>query len=79
MSTTDYKILERIFAAEIENRLPAQVKSKHLARLEAEGLIRTSTKELYGRFPVTITGWELTLLGNLTFCMECDRREPEEV
>lgn len=78
MTATDFKLLERIFAAEIENRLPAQLKSKHLPRLEKEGWITPCVVELGGRFPMTIAGWQLTLLGHYTFCRECSVRFPEE-
>jgi hypothetical protein len=72
MTKPELKILERIFAAEISNLLPAQLKeSKILLELEADGYVRRSTKVLGGRFPVTIKGWELTLLGNLAYCTSC--------
>lgn len=82
MTTTDFKILEKIFMADIEaamtkRDLPAQLKSKHLERLEKEGMIRRAEMTLGGRFPVTVQGWALTDRGHYHFCKECVRREPE--
>lgn len=78
MTLTDFKLLERIFCAEIEDRLPAQLKSKHLPRLEAEGLIQPCERTFGGRFPVTCKGWALTLRGNMAYCHECAKRYPDK-
>lgn len=39
--------------------------------LKDKDMIRETTVTLRGRFPVKITGWEMTELGRMTFCMSC--------
>lgn len=68
MTKQDAKILERMFDAEFQIRLPCQLKSKHLERLASEGLIERMEVTLPGRFPVRISGWKLTLKGNYAYC-----------
>lgn len=77
MKKSDLKLLERIFAHDVESAIggssfPYQSRSKQYERLEKEGYIKKSMVILPGRFPVTITGWDLTLLGHATYCMSCD-------
>lgn len=71
MTRTDLKLLERIFDAEISNRLPAQIRSKHLPRLEKEGYVSRMEIVLGGGLPVTVKGWALTELGRMTYCESC--------
>jgi hypothetical protein len=79
MKKADLKILERIFSLEIEGRLPAQFKSKHLARLQEEGMVEPMTRT-FGRDALGLiqaSGWALTELGRLTYCESCkDVPEP---
>ena len=78
MTRAELKMLERLYAAEIEGALGhsfgiVQSKSMVLPKLEAEGLARrverTVSVDRFG--PVTVKGWELTLSGNLAYCMHC--------
>lgn len=78
MTKPELAFLERLFSAEIESALSkhglpplVQSKSKVATKLAADGLIREKTVTLGGRFAVTITGWELTALGHMTYCMSC--------
>lgn len=70
---TQNEMLERLFAAEVEGRLPFQSKAAMLKRLEAQGLVQRMTREFPAdRFgPIKVEGWCLTLLGNFTYCMTC--------
>ena len=76
MNKRDLALLEKCFSAEIDaavskSRLPAlfQTTSKRMEALEEMGYVKRVTHTLNGRFPVTISGWQLTLLGNFTYCM----------
>lgn len=71
MKRQDLAVLEKIFAAEIAGRLPAQIKSKRLADLEKSGHVVQVEGTLPGRFPVRIHGWCLTHLGRITYCESC--------
>lgn len=74
ISAKEKKVLERIFAAEIENRLPAQfAKSRNLTldMLEDRGMIVKLEMTLGGRFPVRIEGWGLTNYGRIVYCGSC--------
>lgn len=71
MTKVDLNILERIFQAEIENRLPAQLKSKHLDRMWREGFVYPLTITLPGPFPVNVKGWALTERGRVAYCESC--------
>lgn len=65
--------LERVFTAEIEGRLPFQSKARIYQRMADEGLIEPM-KRAFGageRFPVTVTGWQLTHAGRITYCDSC--------
>lgn len=69
----DLRMLEYFFkVCELEGRL-VQRKSKHLFELEKKGLIEKAEFVIYGtppgRFPVTVSGWKLTLKGHMTYCM----------
>ena len=71
----ELKYLERVFAAEIEGRLPFQARpSKMLTRLADDGLIQTMKCELgRDRFgAITVVGWQLTHAGRLLYCASCD-------
>ncbi len=76
MTKAELNVLERIFAAEVANRLPFQF-GKRLApavalKLESEGYISRSSTTLPGVFHIRIDGWQLTALGHLTYCVSCD-------
>lgn len=73
MTKAELKMLERLFAAEIEGRLPFQSKAKIMERLEGDGYVQRTKREYPAdRFgPIVVEGWCLTLLGNLTYCTSC--------
>lgn len=71
LTSTDFKLLERVFTAEIENRLPAQFKSKHIPRLQEKGWIQPMQMTLGGQFPVIVKGWTLTEQGRMIYCQAC--------
>lgn len=83
MTKRDMKLLEKVFSAEIESALGAspthvfQSKSKRMEVLEQEGCVRRVTRTLPGRFAVTISGWELTELGRMTYCFSVDDGEDD--
>ena len=65
MTKATISALEKVFAAEIEGRLPFQSKSKIFQRLADDGLIQPMERKLGGRFPVTMKGWQLTHAGRI--------------
>lgn len=70
----EMKMLERAFAAEVENRLPFQSRSEIAHRLARDGYLQPMAVEYPAdRFgSITVRGWQLTHLGRLTYCMSCD-------
>lgn len=79
-----YDALEKVYTQEIEGALRGwgrayQSKARVYRELEEAGLVEETTELLRfknGLPPMEIKGWELTLLGNFSYCMECD--EPAE-
>lgn len=82
MTKQELKMLERLYAAEIDSALShnpligiVQSKSKVMLKLERDGLVRkremTIPADRSCPFPVTISGWELTLAGNAAYCLTC--------
>lgn len=67
------KALERVFAAEIEGRLPFQSKARVYQHLADEGLVEPMERRFSGdRFgAITVRGWQLTHAGRLFYCMSC--------
>jgi len=71
ISKADMELLERFFeTCEIKNQL-IQSNSKRIKAMEKRGMAEHVEFTLPGRFPVTISGWRLTLKGHMTFCMNC--------
>lgn len=71
---TEIAALERVFAAEIENRLPFQSKARIYQKLLNAGLVEPMEK-IFGvgtRFPVTVMGWQLTHAGRILYCSACE-------
>jgi hypothetical protein len=65
--------LEKVFAAEIADRLPYQSKAKIFAVLARQGLIEPMVREHRDRFTVIrIEGWQLTHAGRFLYCTSCD-------
>lgn len=74
VTKAEIQALEKIFALEIDGRLPLQSKAKIYHRLEAMGCVRKGTR-CYGkdRFgPITAVGWFLTHRGRYQYCLSCD-------
>ena len=63
--------LEKVFAAEIEARLPFQSKAKIYREMESDGLVAPMERKFGGQFPVTVTGWQLTHAGRFIYCSSC--------
>jgi hypothetical protein len=69
--------LEKVFAAEIEGRVPFQSRAKVYSSLCDDGLLEPMTMELGGRLPLTVSGYQLTHAGRITYCESC-RDAPDE-
>lgn len=69
----DLQMLERIFTAEIEGRLPFQSKSKQIQRLAEEGYVEPMTRSFGSdRFgEMVATGYALTHAGRIAYCESC--------
>lgn len=83
MNKRKLALLEKAFDAEVTSALNKtglfvmQTKSRLAAELEAEGLLRKQTIKMDGWPAVEITGYVLTELGRMTYCMEyADLQEP---
>lgn len=72
--------LERIYCAEIHDRLPLQSKAKVFNELAAEGLVEPYVREFgIDRFgTITVSGWALTQFGRFTYCLSCDDLEIDD-
>lgn len=69
----EIKALERVFAAEIEGRLPFQSRAKIYWRLFDDGLVEPMVRN-FGVGPwgnLTVTGWQLTHAGRYLYCSSC--------
>jgi hypothetical protein len=78
MTKAEKVALEKIWLAEVENRLPFQSKAEIYRRLEREGLVRFDGETIYGkgrspidRIPIRVEGWYLTHPGRLLYCASC--------
>jgi hypothetical protein len=65
------RALERVFAAEIEDRLPFQSNALIYLDLCDEGMVEPMERTFGGRFPVIVKGWQLTHAGRITYCGSC--------
>lgn len=63
--------LEKVFAAEIEGRLPFQSKAKIYQDLCEEGMLAPMQETSGGRFAVTVSGYQLTHAGRFFYCTNC--------
>lgn len=70
--------LEKVFVAEINDRLPFQSKAKIFRKLCDEGMIEPMKREFVpDRFgAVVVTGYQLTHTGRLLYCSSCG--DPDE-
>ncbi len=72
MNKKELAVLENVFLAEIQNRLPFQTKSKLAQDLAERGFLEYVEAERRGTLGVlTIAGYCLTHLGRLTCCESC--------
>lgn len=79
MNKLDVAVLEKIFEHDVESAIsgrgwgPMQFRSsnKRVKRLERDGYVRKVTVQIGQRPVVTITGYELTPVGHLTYCTSC--------
>jgi hypothetical protein len=74
MNKTTIRALEKVFAAEIEGRLPFQSKAKIFRQLCDDGLLEPMERKFGGdRFgAVTVAGYQLTHAGRFAYCSTCD-------
>lgn len=64
--------LEKVFAAEIEGRLPFQSKAKIFKQLCDEGMLAPMEHQFgTGAFAINIVGYELTHEGRFLYCSSC--------
>ena len=64
--------LEKVFAAEIDNRLPFQSKAAIYRDLLAAGLVAWMDRVIgSGWGAVTVSGYELTHAGRYLYCSNC--------
>ena len=71
------RALEKVFCAEIDDRLPFQSKAAIYKKLMDEGLLGWMAREFgSGWSAVTCEGYELTHAGRIMYCMSCDEVEP---
>jgi hypothetical protein len=65
--------LEKVFAAEIEGRLPFQSNAKIFRRLCDEGFLEPMTRQFRpDRFgAIAVSGYQLSHAGRMTYCMSC--------
>lgn len=70
MNARDLQILERIFTAEIENRLPFQTRGSRILRLQEQGFVQPMVIRI-GSPPCRVEGWCLTEKGRFEYCQSC--------
>jgi hypothetical protein len=70
MTKRELDALEKVWIAEINNRLPFQSRpnAKIYKQLEADGMLQFGS-EKWGN--VTVSGWYLTHGGRFTYCSTC--------
>lgn len=68
MNKRVFKMLERVFQAEIAGELPYQTKAKLAKELEEFGYLQFGS-EKWGR--VTVSGYYLTHEGRFAYCQNC--------
>lgn len=74
MNKQELDLLEKAFNAQVDHAITGrgfsliQTKSKLAEKLADEGYLQRQEITLGGRFPIVISGYELTILGNLAYC-----------
>jgi len=83
MNKRKLALLERAFDAEVTSALEKtgmyvmQTKSRLALELVAEGLLQEVTISAGGLPPISVTGYALTELGRMSYCMSyADLQEP---
>lgn len=72
MKKAELAALEKVFAAEIENRLPFQSKAKIFRALCDEGYLEPMERNFgHDRFGITVRGYQLSHAGRLAYCLSC--------
>jgi len=74
VTKADLAVLGRVFAAEVNGLLPAQMKSKRATALAERGYLVPDERVFGGRFPLRVTGYALSHAGRLAYCMS---QEPD--
>jgi len=75
MTKPELRLLEKAFEAEVNGALSAhgihllQTKSKVAVKLAEEGYLHFTQTTFHG---VTVSGYELTHLGRITYCASCN-------
>ena len=72
--------LEKVFAAEIKNRLPFQSKARIYADLARQDYLQSYTRRLSfgdGLPAMTVSGYALTHAGRYAYCSQCATPEGE--
>jgi len=65
--------LEKVFAAEIDDRLPFQSRAKIFQKLLDDGLLATMDRTYgTGPFAATVSGYQLSHAGRLIYCTSCE-------
>ncbi|MBC2659791.1 hypothetical protein H7A76_30525 [Pseudomonas sp. MSSRFD41] len=68
MAKSVFNMLEKVFSAEIEGRLPFQTKSKLAKEMEEFGYLEFGSERMG---IVTVSGYYLTHAGRLAYCEQC--------
>lgn len=72
-SLKEIAALEKVFAAEIEDRLPFQSKAKIYQELCDRGLLQPMRRKFgSGWSAVTASGYQLTHAGRIIYCSSCE-------
>lgn len=76
MTKAEMNALEKVFAAETNDRLPFQSKAKIYQSLCSGGYLETMNRKFdHDRFGVVVAGYQLTHLGRITYCASCADHE----
>jgi len=72
MTKAEINALEKIFAAEIDGRLPFQSRAKIYQALVDQGLVAPMEWRVgTGPFACTVKGYQLTHAGRFLYCDQC--------
>jgi hypothetical protein len=72
MKKAELAALEKVFAAEIEGRLPFQSKAKIFRTLCDEGYLEPMERNFgHDRFGIIVHGYQLSHAGRLAYCLSC--------